>query len=205
MHAPSRLVRGCGRPQTAAYVEDAPEVSGLRIVLPGDHGQLLGVETEAMNLKVNEKRPRVMTVIVHLALYAFMLLMVSAAFGESLTGRWAALGKVMDNGEQQKTILDLAQTGSDLMGRMTALGFEVDVRGKVTGNHFDLFAWDDKDPFVVGDPVNGELHGTQWGGAFVAKPATPAAEFPKLPYLQSPAFSARVPSHGVLLLRVSAK
>ena len=67
---------------------------------------------------------------------------------------------------------------------------------RLTGNHFELFAWQDKDPFVVGDLVNGELHGTQWGDAFVAKPATPADEFPKLTYLQPPPLH-KVPYNGL--------
>ena len=147
-----------------------------------------------MKFKVGKRELAVVTVCVSLC--ACMLLMASSALGESLTGRWAAYGQKMDNGEQQKAILDLTQRGTDLKGKMTALGFQVDVRGKVTGNHFELFAWQDKDPFVVGDLVNGELHGTQWGDAFVAKPATPADEFPKLTYLQPPPLH-KVPYNGL--------
>ncbi len=37
---------------------------------------------------------------------------------------------------------------------------------------------------------------TQWGGAFVAHPATAADEFPKLPYLEPPALH-KVPYNGL--------
>jgi alpha-galactosidase len=120
------------------------------------------------------------------------------ALGQSLTGRWAATGKTMDNGEVQKAILDLTQEGSNLSGRIVALGYGVDVKGTVTGNHFELFGvgWNDKKPFLVGDLVNGELHATQWGDAFMARPATAADELPKLPYIEPPALHT-VPYNGL--------
>ena len=80
-----------------------------------------------MKFKVGKRELAVVTVCVSLC--ACMLLMVSSALGESLTGRWAAYGQKMDNGEQQKAILDLTQTGTDLKGKMTALGF----RGRCAG------------------------------------------------------------------------
>jgi alpha-galactosidase len=120
------------------------------------------------------------------------------ALGQSLTGRWAATGKTMDNGEVQKAILDLTQEGSNLSGRIVALGYGVDVKGTVTGNHFELFGvgWNDKKPFLVGDLENGELHATQWGDAFMARPATAADELPKLPYIEPPALHT-VPYNGL--------
>ena len=120
------------------------------------------------------------------------------ALGQSLTGRWAATGKTMDNGEVQKAILDLTQEGSNLSGRIVVLGYGVDVKGTVTGNHFELFGvgWNDKKPFLVGDLVNGELHATQWGDAFMARPAAAADELPKLPYIEPPALHT-VPYNGL--------
>ena len=51
-------------------------------------------------------------------------------------------------------------------------------------------------PFVVGDAATGELRGEQWGNAFVAKPATPADELPKFPYLEPPTLH-KVPYNGL--------
>ena len=119
-------------------------------------------------------------------------------YGQGVAGRWAATGKTLDNGEIQKAILELTLTGSDLKGKLTELGFGVDVKGNVTGNHFELFGvgWDDKKPFVVGDLVNGELHWKQWGDPMVARPATPSDEFPKLPFLEPPSVHT-VPYNGL--------
>ncbi len=128
----------------------------------------------------------------------FCLLLAASGYAQSLTGRWAATGKTLDDGEQERAILELTQTGSDLKGRLVELGFGVDVKGTVTGGHFELsgVGWDDQKPFLLGDLVNGEVHWTQWGGAFVARPATPADDFPKLPYLAPPALH-HVPYNGL--------
>jgi len=132
------------------------------------------------------------------ALFFSLALSVAPGYGQSLAGRWAATGKTLDDGEVQKAIFALAQTGSDLKGKLTALGFEVGLKGTVIGNHFEIFGagWEDKKPFVVGDLVNGELHLTMWGDAYVAKPATAADEFPKLPYLDPPPLH-NVPYNGL--------
>jgi alpha-galactosidase len=131
-------------------------------------------------------------------LFISLALLPVLAAGQSLTGRWAATGKTMDNGEVQKAILDLTQNGNDLTGKLVALGYGVDVKGTVTGSHFELFGvgWNDKKPFLVGDLVNGELHGMQWGDAFMARPATAADELPKLPYIEPPALHT-VPYNGL--------
>jgi alpha-galactosidase len=126
------------------------------------------------------------------------LLLAAPAYSQGLAGRWAASGKTMENGEVPKTILDIKQDGNNLSGKLTGLGYGVDVKGTATGNHFELFVpeWDMKKPLIVGDLVNGELHWTQWGGALVARPATAADEFPKLAYLDPPALH-KVPNNGL--------
>jgi alpha-galactosidase len=130
---------------------------------------------------------------------ASLLFAACAAVSQSpanLAGRWAAVGKTMENGEQQKAIVELTQTGNELKGKLTTLGFAVDVHGTVTGTHFELFGWEDQKPFVVGEDINGVLSGTQWGNKFVARPATPADEFPKLAYIDPPALH-NVPENGL--------
>ena len=125
----------------------------------------------------------------HVCLLLLFALSTTTGFSQTLTGRWAASGKTMENGEVQRAILDLTQTGTTLTGHLVALGFDVDVTGSVNGSHFELFGvgWDDKKPFIVGDLVNGELRGTQWSDQFIAKPATSSDEFPKISYLEPPA------------------
>jgi alpha-galactosidase len=132
---------------------------------------------------------------------AAMLLLVMPVvpvYGQSLTGRWAATGKVLDNGERERAMLELTQTGSALTGKLAELGFGLDLKGTATGNRFELFAvgWDDKNPVLTGDLTNGELHWMQWGNAFVGRPASPADELPKAPYIEPPALHP-VPYNGL--------
>src|SRR5579884_3737425 len=53
----------------------------------------------------------------------------------SLSGRWAATGKTLHNGEQEKAIFDLKQNGTSLSGTVQGLGFSVKVKGTLNGNH----------------------------------------------------------------------
>ena len=117
---------------------------------------------------------------------------------QSLTGSWAATGKTLENGEQQKAILELKQDGSQLSGTVRGLGFQTNVKGTVNGSHFELFGvdWNDKKPFLVGDLADGKIEGTEWGDKFVAKPATPADAFPTPPYIDPPALHP-VPYNGL--------
>ncbi len=115
--------------------------------------------------------------------------------GQSVTGRWVAMGGKLDNGEVRKIILDLTQTGNELKGRITFSG-DVDVTGTVTGSHFEIYGFGDKRAFLVGDMVNGGLTFKMWGEAFKAKPATPADEFEKPAYMEPPALRP-VPADGL--------
>src|ERR1035441_3865191 len=116
----------------------------------------------------------------------------------NLTGNWAATGKTLENGEQQKALLQLKQEGSQLSGTVRGLGFQTDVKGTVNGSHFELFGvdWNDKKPFLVGDLVDGKIEGTEWGEKFSAKPATPADDFPKEAYIEPPPLHP-VPYNGL--------
>jgi alpha-galactosidase len=117
---------------------------------------------------------------------------------QNFAGRWAAKGKPMDNGETQKLILVLKQNGNALTGRLIAYGGGVDVKGTANGNHFELttVGWADPTPFLAGDLIDGELRGKRWDEAFVARPATPADDFPKVPYIEPPALH-NVPPNGL--------
>src|ERR1035437_8501466 len=110
-----------------------------------------------------------------LGLWLCLALACVPAFGQSLTGRWIADGRMLDNGEQEKSILELKQNGNELTGTLKTLGFTGDVKGTATGSHFELFEseWDAKKPVLVGDLVNGELHAVKGRRKIVAKPAGP--------------------------------
>jgi alpha-galactosidase len=128
----------------------------------------------------------------------FCLVEIAASgFGQSLAGRWAATGRTLDNGEQEKSILELKQDGNQLTGTVTTLGFSGEVKGTATGNHFELYgAWNAKRPFLTGDLVNGELHALQGRRPWIAKPATVADDLPKIAYIEPPELHP-VPYNGL--------
>ena len=127
-----------------------------------------------------------------------LALLAVPGYGQGVTGRWVIPGRTLDNGEQQKTILELKQDGSALTGTLATMGFSADVKGTVTGNHFELFGpWDQKRPFLVGDLVNGELHGKEGGRReIVATPAGPEDTIPTVAYIEPPALH-KVPYNGL--------
>jgi alpha-galactosidase len=121
----------------------------------------------------------------------------AAGCGHRLAGRWAATGRTLDNGEQEKYLLDLKQSGNQLSGTMKTLGSSVDVTGTANGNHFELFGpWNPTRPFMTGELTNGELHGTVGRRQWVARRATAADDLPTVPYIQPPALH-NVPYNGL--------
>ncbi len=112
----------------------------------------------------------------------------AAGCGHRLAGRWAATGRTLDNGEQEKTILELKQSGNRLSGTIKSLSFSIDVKGTANGNHFELYGpRNPTRPFITGELINGELHGTFGPRQWVAKRATSADDLPTVPYIQPPA------------------
>src|SRR5580658_5888819 len=123
--------------------------------------------------------------------------MTAPVMSQSLAGRWAATGRTLDNGEQEKGILELKQTGNELTGTLRTLGFTAEIKGTATGNHFELFgAWNPKRPVITGDLVDGELHGMMGRRAWLAKPATAADELPAIEYIEPPPLH-NVPGNGL--------
>jgi len=132
---------------------------------------------------------------------AAMLLAVSLTACKSepnLTGKWAAPGKTLENGEQDKGIIDLKQDGNQLTGTARNLGGQADVKGTVQGNHIELFDTNsnDKKPFIVGDYANGTITGRIGDDNFTARPATAADEIPTPKYIEPPALHP-VPYNGL--------
>ena len=116
----------------------------------------------------------------------------------NLTGKWASTGKTLENGEQQKGILDLTQNGDQIAGTVQDLGGKFPVKGKVTGAHFELWGaeWNDPKPFLVADLTDGNIQGKWWDDKFTGKPATAADEIPAPAYIEPPALHP-VPSNGL--------
>ena len=125
-------------------------------------------------------------------------LMTTAAEGQILTGRWVDNGRTLENGEQQKSILELKESGKVLTGQLDTLSSVAALKGTANGNHFELFApWEPNKPFLKGELVNGELHATgDDGRQIVARPATAADVFPKIPYIK-PGPLHDVPANGL--------
>ena len=123
------------------------------------------------------------------ALVLGTLLLPVAGLGQIIAGRWAAMGKTLDDGEQERVILDLKLDDNDLSGTLRRLGYSVQVKGKVTGSHFELSVpeWNPGKPNLVGELENGELHIVVDGDQhLVAKPANMDEELPPFPYLEPP-------------------
>ena len=123
------------------------------------------------------------------AMFIGLALILSAAHAQTLAGRWISEGRKLDNGEQQKTILELKQDGNDLTGELKTLAYSVHIKGTATGNHFELFLpdWNPDKPELVGDLINGELHAVQGGRhQMVAKPASSSDDIPAVSYIEPP-------------------
>jgi alpha-galactosidase len=127
-----------------------------------------------------------------------VVLLAGTAGGQTLAGLWMQPGRTLDNGEQQKWVLDLKQNGNELTGTLKNLDSAVELKGTATGNHFELFApWQPGTPFLTGDLVNGELHGMERGRRPVlAKPATLADDLPTVSYIEPPPLKT-VPDNGL--------
>src|SRR6266704_4066042 len=57
----------------------------------------------------------------------------------NFTGKWAFTGKTLQNGEQQKGILDLKQDGAQVTGTNQDLGGKFAVKGTANGAHLELW------------------------------------------------------------------
>lgn len=120
---------------------------------------------------------------------AAMLLLAVPMFAQTLTGRWAAEGRHLDNGETELSILTVKQDGSNLTGTLQSTGFSIELKGTITGNHFELFdAERPQRPLLEGDLVDGHLEGKVFGRRpFKANPATDADVIPTIEYITPPA------------------
>ena len=116
----------------------------------------------------------------------------------NLTGKWATTGKTLENGEQQKGILDLTQTGDQITGTVHYLGGKFNVKGKANGTHFELWGadWNDPKPFLTADLTGQTIQGKSWDDNFTGRPATAADEIQPPAYIEPPALK-KVPYNGL--------
>jgi alpha-galactosidase len=151
-----------------------------------------------MKEKRQVKEARLKSTINRAAWLTSVLFLTLAGFGQGLNGRWTQPGKTLDNGEQQKWILELKQNGNELTGTLKNLDYAVQLKGTAAGNHFELFApWQPKTPYLTGDLVNGELHGMERGRRpMLATPATAADDISTVSYIAPPPL-VRVTDNGL--------
>jgi hypothetical protein len=107
-----------------------------------------------------------------LPLLLWTLSLTPTSNGQGFTGRWAVQGKAMDNGETQRLILELTQTGNALAGRLTSFP------AQATINAADLH---------LKEKIKSACN--LWTHAEVT--------------FKNGKYSASVPEHGILLLRIT--
>ena len=111
----------------------------------------------------------------------------SSTYGQTVTGKWIAPGRVLDDDEKDPIVLDLHQAGSNVTGTMSTIGHVTELEGTITLSHFELSASKlDPKPRVVGDLVGNELHLKRESGDTVAVPAKPGDEYPAIERIPPP-------------------
>jgi alpha-galactosidase len=124
-------------------------------------------------------------------------LLTAIACGQTVTGKWTAPYRILDSGENDRMVLDLHQSGTQITGTETTLGHFNHLEGTLTGTHFELFnSKHSPRPRVIGDVVGNELHLTQDGQHFTAVPSKPGDEYPSLERIPVPAVHD-VPYNGL--------
>jgi len=132
----------------------------------------------------------------------FVLLMASAllalpAHGQTVTGKWVAPRRVLDDGEKDRMILDLHQKGNEITGTAATIGHFYQVEGRMTGAHFELsLLKGGSERKVTGDLMGNQLYLTLDGAVIVAVPAKPGDEYPAIERIEPPALH-NVPYNGL--------
>lgn len=120
-----------------------------------------------------------------------------SAQGQTIAGKWAAAGRVLDNGENDPMFLDLRQTAAHVTGIVSTIGHATPVEGEMTGNHFELFASKlDARPRVVGDLDGNVLRLKSASGDVTAIPAKPGDGYPAIDRIELPVLH-NVPYNGL--------
>ena len=132
----------------------------------------------------------------------FVLLIVSGllalrAHGQIITGKWVAPRRVLDDGEQDRIVLDLHQKGNEITGTAATIGHFYQVEGSMMGAHFELSLMKGgSERKVTGDLVGNQLNLTFDGAVIVAVPAKPGDEYPAIERIEPPTLH-NVPYNGL--------
>jgi alpha-galactosidase len=123
--------------------------------------------------------------------FAFLVACVffcAPSYGQTVDGKWTAMWRVLDNGENDRMFLDLHQSGAHITGTVTTIGHIYVVQGEMKGHHFELFSSPrDTKPQVAGDMLGNLLRLTRDTARMVAFPAKPGDEYPAFEHLATPA------------------
>jgi len=122
----------------------------------------------------------------------------SVAQSADFTGRWATLGRTLDNGEQEKMLITLTQTGTNVAGTLENFGGPMELKGTVKDGKLTVFAsWNPTMPFATCERKAADLSCEMQGPPdmpkmppMVAHPATAADTLPKATYIEPPAVHA---------------
>src|SRR5579875_937576 len=110
------------------------------------------------------------------------------AYEQTVTGKWTAYWRVLDNGESDRLVLDLHQMGKEITGTAATIGHCYQVEGRMTGTHFELsLLKGGSERKVTGGLIGNQLHLMLGGAAMVAVPAKPGDEYPLFKYIKPPA------------------
>jgi alpha-galactosidase len=114
-------------------------------------------------------------------------ILTTAGYGQTVTGKWTASFRTLDDGENERMVLDLHQTGTQITGTETRFAYIDQLEGTITGTHFELFtSKHNPKPRVTGDLVSNELHLIQDGLHFTAVPFRPGDDYPPLEQVAPP-------------------
>ena len=121
----------------------------------------------------------------------------TCAFAQAVTGKWTGVERTLDDGEPDRVVLQLTQSGAQLTGVLETLGFETSIKGTAEGSHFELIApWDEKKPLATGELAGKDLHVAWDGHNVVLTPAPADYNIPKPAYIAPPPLK-KVPYNGL--------
>lgn len=124
------------------------------------------------------------------------MLFIGCAYGQGITGRWVTYGKELWNGQREQAVIVLNKQGSQISGTFESLTGKTNIHGTMVGKHFEIFAWDQRTPSLIGDVADEELKGLMFGRPFIAKVALPQDEIPKVEYIAPPPLH-KLPYNGL--------
>jgi alpha-galactosidase len=137
--------------------------------------------------RIQEYRNVYRFAIVYGAVLAVVLTASCFGWSQSFTGKWAGSQRTLANGEQERTLIQLTQSGDHVSGTLKTFGYQNPISGTVTGNHIQLMApWNPKEVLAAGELAGSDLHLVWDHRQLVMKPATAADDIPMPAYITPP-------------------